>query len=695
MNLDPGKLAITGNVDIKPISGAGNYGNGALEVMTNNSDVLYSQRGLFKEGAGTSKYAKNIWQYDSLTNITNAINPDNAANISYLLGNIKRGKDGKYYIPNLNEPATTINSYDGSAFTGSINVGLTAYKFSSSLPTQVWKLYSDPTQTVSSYGRVVGEKSYELKDHLANVKVVISDVKLCINTNSNTSIDNADSYEPEVLSYRDYFAFGQDLPGRKYSSTSNYRYSYNGKEDDGENFDRQDYGMRINDKRLGKFLSVDPLTSSYPMLTPYQFASNSPIAGVDLDGLEFSLKIKSQDFTKSLLRLINDKNTLDQGNSQTCTIESFLLIWMSIDREGFIKTAIDLFAHGKATINGYEIEPNSDLFEVSPKDEKFPYSDEKEYGPNPERFSADWIMISSIQDVISKRRGQGRYSGLSDDKLKGNYSSDLEYLLSNYLGLKEVNTKNYNGESTLSVLKEFEKRKSEGFYQVMAVHPEFINLFFGNTTEMDRHHMVYLGNLQMNKIDGKLVIRLKCKHGVTSRPLLSLKKILKNILKELLMVKKMRKSNLKNVIWIIPMFFQFCTNTNVKLNSEEELNQCDSIERNPIRVKIPCKEDNLKLVFEYYHKGSNYSKKLKENVQSVSITSEDEGNKYWVKLDDLLSTNYDYIIKVPNKCGDTILYYLSYLHMGFKKVSKDGKICSLRHYCINNDTVYNTNIDLR
>jgi len=33
-------------------------------------------------------------------------------------------------------------------------------------------------------------------------------------------------------------------------------------------------------------LSVDPLTSSYPELTPYQFAHNSPIVAIDLDGLE-------------------------------------------------------------------------------------------------------------------------------------------------------------------------------------------------------------------------------------------------------------------------------------------------------------------------------------------------------------------------------------------------------------------------
>ena len=35
-----------------------------------------------------------------------------------------------------------------------------------------------------------------------------------------------------------------------------------------------------------RFLSVDSLTGIYPELTPYQFASNTPINSIDLDGLE-------------------------------------------------------------------------------------------------------------------------------------------------------------------------------------------------------------------------------------------------------------------------------------------------------------------------------------------------------------------------------------------------------------------------
>jgi RHS repeat-associated protein len=80
------------------------------------------------------------------------------------------------------------------------------------------------------------------------------------------------------------------MPGRKFSAGNGYRYGFNGKENDDEvkgEDSQQDYGMRIYDPRVGKFLSVDPLTKKYPELTPYQFASNIPISGVDLDGLEF------------------------------------------------------------------------------------------------------------------------------------------------------------------------------------------------------------------------------------------------------------------------------------------------------------------------------------------------------------------------------------------------------------------------
>jgi hypothetical protein len=48
----------------------------------------------------------------------------------------------------------------------------------------------------------------------------------------------------------------------------------------------QDYGFRLYNPGLGRFLSVDPLRESYPWYTPYQFAGNMPITSIDLDGAE-------------------------------------------------------------------------------------------------------------------------------------------------------------------------------------------------------------------------------------------------------------------------------------------------------------------------------------------------------------------------------------------------------------------------
>ena len=82
-----------------------------------------------------------------------------------------------------------------------------------------------------------------------------------------------------------------------------YRYGFNGKENDADvkgDGDQIDYGMRVYDPRIGKFLSVDPISKNYPALTPYQFASNRPIDGIDKDGLEWQAPIINQGIASAL-----------------------------------------------------------------------------------------------------------------------------------------------------------------------------------------------------------------------------------------------------------------------------------------------------------------------------------------------------------------------------------------------------------
>jgi RHS repeat-associated protein len=151
---------------------------------------------------------------------------------------------------------------------------------------------------VTSMGGIVGRyitttrgnKKYELTDHRGNVMVTVSDKKRGKDINSDGTVDY---YIPYVVTAQDYSSFGATMPGRKFSTINNYRYGYNGKEEDDEvkgDGNQQDYGFRIYDPRIARFLSVDPLTKSYPMLTPYQYSSNRPIDGIDRDGLEYGFE---------------------------------------------------------------------------------------------------------------------------------------------------------------------------------------------------------------------------------------------------------------------------------------------------------------------------------------------------------------------------------------------------------------------
>ncbi len=77
------------------------------------------------------------------------------------------------------------------------------------------------------------------------------------------------------------------MPGRQYSSTNGYRYGFNGKEKNNEisgEANSYDFGERMYDPRLGKFLSIDKYTHKQPYYSPYIFAGNKPIWCIDKDG---------------------------------------------------------------------------------------------------------------------------------------------------------------------------------------------------------------------------------------------------------------------------------------------------------------------------------------------------------------------------------------------------------------------------
>jgi RHS repeat-associated protein len=129
---------------------------------------------------------------------------------------------------------------------------------------------------------------YECTNHLQNVLITISDRKKQV---KQTSQNLVRYYKAIVVNANDYYPFGMQMPGRKFNrSTKRYRYGFNGKEKDnsikGEG-NAVDFGARIHDPRVGRWLSVDRKQDKYAFLTPYNFSANNPLMFIDVDGNDF------------------------------------------------------------------------------------------------------------------------------------------------------------------------------------------------------------------------------------------------------------------------------------------------------------------------------------------------------------------------------------------------------------------------
>jgi RHS repeat-associated protein len=176
--------------------------------------------------------------------------------------------------------------------------------------------------------RLLGNKQYEIANHLGNVLVVVSDIKLIVQdagtiTGYEAQIISATDYSPflaalsicdsewlamptlsvlggvrfaPVVHEHAYFAPVEGwavLEGRTYTAESGYRYGFNGMEKDSENFEgAYDFGARILDARLGRFLSIDPIAKESPWSGTYAYAANKPIFMIDIDGLKGILYIQ-------------------------------------------------------------------------------------------------------------------------------------------------------------------------------------------------------------------------------------------------------------------------------------------------------------------------------------------------------------------------------------------------------------------
>lgn len=276
--------------------------------------------------------------------------------------------------------------------------------------------------------KYLGFRNYELSNHLGNVLAVISDRKYGEDANTDGQLE---LFKPNVLSETDYYAFGSQLNER--SVSEGYRFGFNGKELDKET-GTLDFGNRIYNPDLARWLSEDPLQVKYPNLSPYSFVANKPIIAIDPDGKDILIvgDAKTQTIIFSQLQSLTNKQLVLLNNG--IVLEASNLTpsqQMIVYQTGVNKSNSGIMVNDKPEGSQlvHDAINNKNLIKIHTVDNK--YAEDKTHYTNPENVSNKDIGTGS--DIFHDPEDDGTKSPPSIKNENGTVGRDAKINLAHEL----------------------------------------------------------------------------------------------------------------------------------------------------------------------------------------------------------------------------------------------------------------------
>lgn len=284
------------------------------------------------------------------------------------------------------------------------------------------------------------------------------------------------------------------MPGRHYqaASTNKHRFGFNGKEADNEinvNGGSYDFAARIYDGRLGRWLSLDPLQSHYPNLTPYCGFGNNPIFYIDDDGRKIT---PTKSFSGSTYNVVLQL-MLAQRNTE------FMKLYGLFDGKDDPNLNLDYKNLEGANKNSgaitstsggaYFIDFNQRAMEFATGEEMFKDAGRLQY----KHLSDAGIVVYTVHEFLhAKMRSEGLFSdkpanevnGLDHEEIATKYRSTITAVLTEY------NTKNRLGLKA----KDIANLSWIGLEETKAFKTEFGDLDFNKLKE-DNGERTYYNSL--------------------------------------------------------------------------------------------------------------------------------------------------------------------------------------------------------